>query len=114
LRFLAALLSLIVLSLLGLARHRPVEPPPPELERVNAKLSMQRRMNTRILEVSDAMDPRNSSAPETLIYHDPASITVITVGIGAATDDVNGTSDQERRKENVLDHESSRKNRPKY
>jgi hypothetical protein len=58
-----------------------------ELEQVAIKLSKQRRMSQRILEISDALDPRNSSAPEALVGNHPISITVVTVGIDMMSTD---------------------------
>jgi hypothetical protein len=58
-------------SLLPVSRGEEVDLLNPELEVLPVKLSEQKKMNQRILEISDAIDPRNSSTPEALIGQGP-------------------------------------------
>jgi hypothetical protein len=54
-------------ALVLVSRGEEVDLPAPELEPIPAKLSKQKRMNQRILAISDLVGARNSSIPEALV-----------------------------------------------
>jgi hypothetical protein len=68
-------------SLIVVSRGEGVDRPVRELERRLLKLSQQKKMSQRILEVSDQVDPRNSGASEFFTGQNPDTATAIIVSI---------------------------------